>query len=193
MNSRKILIYIALGMVSWLLVSAWQDFHQNNKGNNTTNGVVSETVDIPAPINPSSVITVKNDDITVFIDRVGGKIVETSLNQYDLTKKSKEKVHVFTKNQTHPFYASSGFSGDAQLIYQVKQQQPSRILLEATHEGVIYQKTFTLTPDYQIKVDASVINQGTKNWYGRGYVDFTAAKITSLKDNAKSLNCLPLL
>jgi YidC/Oxa1 family membrane protein insertase len=180
MNSRKILIYIALGMVSWLLVSAWQDFYQNKNTDNTTSGIVSTTVDLPKPINHSSVITFKNKDLTVSIDRMGAKIVEANLNQYNLTKKSAEKVHIFTKDNTHPFYASSGFSGDAQLLYQVKKKTGSALVLEATHEGVVYQKVFTLTPDYQIKVDSSVMNKGVKNWYGRGYVDFTAAKVTTL-------------
>ena len=184
MNSRKILIYIALGMISWFLVSAWQEFHQNTK-TDISNGIISSTVDLPVPLNDSFIVKLANNDLTVYIDRLGGKIVESNLNQYALTKGSSEKVHVFSKNKLHPFYASSGFSGDAQLLYQIKHSDTSKLIMEANHDDVIYQKTFTLTPDYQIKIDSSVKNIGLKNWYGRGYVDFTAFQVTALTGKMK--------
>ena len=185
MNSRKILIYLALGMVSWLLVSAWEDFRHQKSADNATSGIVSSTVDLPVSIDQSSTVMLKSKDLTVMIDRLGGKIVQTNLNQYNLTKNSSDKVHVFSKDGSNPFYASSGFSGDAQLLYQIKKQDAKSLILKASHDGVVYEKTITLKPDYQIKVDASVTNQGPKIWYGRGYVDLTAFKVTKLDANMK--------
>ena len=88
-------------MVSWLLVSSWQEFQKVQADKNSEGkGVVANVVEPLPEVKPSDLVTLKAQDQIVMIDRKGGKIVQTYLNRYDLKKGSKEKVHVFSKDPT---------------------------------------------------------------------------------------------
>ena len=160
MNSRKILIYIALGMVSWLLVSSWQDFEKSKTKNVESKGVISTSVVAEPKVSPANLVTMKAKDQVITIDRKGGKIVQTNLSDYALEKGQPERVHIFSKDAKHPFFATVGYTGDADLIYQVVSSAQGSLKLQATVDQVIYTKTFTVLPDYQIKVVSTVKNQG---------------------------------
>ncbi|PTQ91235.1 protein translocase subunit yidC [Agitococcus lubricus] len=140
MQWARNLILVALAIVSYLLILAWQKDYGNTTPNTSAESAVNRSVepvkstDLPAPppansdvptvANASAVaelnsvaaastalIHVKTDVLDLKIDPVGGDIVNLSLPTYTTTVDSQEAFKLLQNSREHTYIAQSGLIG----------------------------------------------------------------------------------
>lgn len=188
MNSRKALIYFALALLSFSLYSSWDQFQKKSPQQQEGAGVVTSSLNKAPEVKVKNVIKVETPQQRIYIDKKGGRVIRNELKDYKVNKNGKTNVHVLTSNPKAPFYASSGITGDSDLLYSAPvkvfdtKKSGKRLVLKARSvNGVEYQKTFEFLENYQIKVSTKISNNSAKEWYGQGYVDFSGSNFINMK------------
>lgn len=195
-NFRRFLLYAVLVFVSINLYTNWT--HRNESQDKKIDPVVT----LPAEMQVLSIsksnqlkkknryVKVSTPKIDVVIDKVGARIVKVILKEYAEEVGGNNFVHVLNNSESHPLIASSGFSGDSDLIFTSSRNQyvlsdkPTRITLSAmSSQGVLHEKSFVFHPSsYSIKSESMIVNRGSHPWTANFYTKLMAKKVKTFND-----------
>ena len=120
MDTKKLILYVALGIVCVSIYSAWQkDYGYNAQviaadvnapsDNKTIAEVVDEAAITSNNIPANRIINVHTDTLEVSIDTRGGSIVETKLPKYPATTKDKTIPIKILSNDPEKLYIAQSY------------------------------------------------------------------------------------
>jgi len=180
-DTKKLILYAALGIVCISIYSAWQkDYGYNaeviaaNVNAPSDNKVMAEVVDetsVPSNIPAGRIINVHTDTLEVSIDTRGGSIIEAKLPKYPANIKDKTiPIKILSNDSENLYIAQSDFLGlnnNQPLNYKASQEnyvlQPGVETLEVnliwSDNRIKVIKTLKFTKgSYAVNVDYKVTN-----------------------------------
>lgn len=194
MDTKRIVLYGALFVLSFFLWTTWQKEHPNVPTQQAQTSAASQTsaagstTSTTAPkIAPStvkgSIVTVKTDLLNVQINTAGGTLSGASLLQYPKSLQDKAPVDILNSNADTLYLAQSGVieQGAEQetLLYQPKKsaytlgadENEMNVTLVATNkQGISLKKIFTFSRgSYAVGVSYQLKNPTSKSWSGQLY------------------------
>lgn len=137
-ESRRLMAYLALMAVGFMLWNAWQHDHpladvvvsaapatpsslvpQITEQAKTTDGSASphhsalptKADEFGGTVPSSRLVTIENDVLRLVVDKRGGNFVKAYLKQYPTEKNGKQPVQILTNETEHLYMAQSGMTG----------------------------------------------------------------------------------
>lgn len=177
MDMKNLLIYGAFAIVSFSLWSDWKATHTKNLEPATIVETTYQQPTIePTPMEQSKIIRVKTDVLDLGINLEQGQMIDASLLKYSQNfEKDNVPFQLFTSNEAHQYFATSGFvtmqNGQPENIpvhYSTSQneyvlsaqQKELKVVFDGQGEsGIHIQKTYTFKPgSYVIDVSYKIQN-----------------------------------
>lgn len=190
-----------------MIWQAWSTDHMGEKSEVTTAQEQSEktnavstkkqhphevaVVDIP---DKHRFINIKTDVLNITLDKVGGKVVDAGLSDYHTSKTNPAPEKILTSKKQNTYFALSGISGDANLIYSTnydryvlskKSDQMVIVLMAKNEQGIEYEKTYTFhRGKYDIQIMNQITNKSKDTWRGESYVKLRGETLTNLDNRS---------
>ncbi len=193
MDTRRFILFSALGLLAYLLLNAWQADYPAEATQAAGHSLAELSQDITAPSadripvtnrQPRAVIEIKSDVLSLQVDLAHGDIINANLLTYPVSLADKNNPYpllsdkkpgfyraanqLFVLNQTDNKALSLNFTSKEKQYALAPDQSQLTVTLDG-HDanGLSVQKQFILTKgSYLVDVRYKLNNSGTSTWQG---------------------------